>query len=165
MALRKIAEETRAAIALIHHSNRGGSYRGSSAISGAVDLMLKVESKPESSIVEMSTEKVRDVEPFDLNAHIRFSDLPFRVHLSKADPVDKPPKLSAGEEYVLRYLRENGASTVAEIKDHADSCAPTTARKGVYSLVQKGMLQRVDEGGAGEDATYDLVQKPVPEFC
>jgi len=34
MRLRKIADDTGAAIVIIHHSNRGGSYRGSSAIKG-----------------------------------------------------------------------------------------------------------------------------------
>jgi RecA-family ATPase len=47
LTLRKIAEETQCAIIVIHHSNKTGGYRGSSAIKGAIDLLLSVEKKNE----------------------------------------------------------------------------------------------------------------------
>ncbi|MCX6065491.1 MAG: AAA family ATPase, partial [Chloroflexi bacterium] len=60
IALRKVAELTQAAIVIIHHSNKAGGYRGSTAIKGAVDLMLQVESQPESPNIDFKTEKARD---------------------------------------------------------------------------------------------------------
>ena len=43
--LRHVAELTGAAIIVIHHSNRAGGYRGSSAIKGALEAMVQVNSK------------------------------------------------------------------------------------------------------------------------
>ena len=45
IALDAIAKRTHAATNLIHHANRNGDYRGTSALKGSVDVMLKVESK------------------------------------------------------------------------------------------------------------------------
>lgn len=159
MALRKIAEETRAAIVVIHHTNKAGGYRGSTAIPGGVDLMLKVESKADSPNLDITSEKVRDVEPFTMAAFIRFEDEPFKVFISPSDRPEEPAKLPAGEEYVLRYLREHGAATMKDIMDHADTCTDKTARVSVYSLAKRGVVERVDKGGPGETATYDLVRK------
>ncbi len=61
-ALRRIADRTEAAIIIIHHSNRSGQYRGSSAIPGSVDLMLKIESENASKWVYFASEKERDIE-------------------------------------------------------------------------------------------------------
>ena len=72
--LRRAAERTGATILIIHHTSKAGNYRGSTAIKGAVDLMLMVESKPASPNIEIRTEKSRDTEPFDLYATARFED-------------------------------------------------------------------------------------------
>lgn len=168
MSLRKIAEETRAAIVLIHHSNRSGTYRGSSAILGALDLQLKVESKPDSQLVEISSEKTRDVEPFKLAAHVRFEDAPFKVFVSPADAPaarEKRETYNRGEEYVLRFLQEHGASAVKAITDSADTCSKGTARNAVYSLADRKKIRRIDDRGPGSAAVYDVVPAaayPVP---
>ena len=47
LAMRYIAEDNRARLSSsIHHENRSGTYRGSSALPGAVDMMLSVKGKP-----------------------------------------------------------------------------------------------------------------------
>lgn len=61
-ALRKIADITNAAIVIIHHSNKMGGYRGSSAIAGAVDLMIEVKSEEGSRFITFRTTKERDIE-------------------------------------------------------------------------------------------------------
>ena len=43
--LRLIADQTNTAIFMIHHPNKMGGYRGSSAIKGSVDLMIEVVSQ------------------------------------------------------------------------------------------------------------------------
>lgn len=52
LALRRVAESTGAAIVAIHHANKNGGYRGTSAIKGEADLMLMVESKPGSRNID-----------------------------------------------------------------------------------------------------------------
>ena len=154
--LRTVANATEAAIFVIHHANRtSGGYRGSSAMHGAVDLMLKVESKTESPNIDFSCDKARDIEPVKFAATIHFE--PGQVWLSPAIVTPGVAKLSKGERYVLRYLEDHGDSEVCEIMAHADTCAPGTARNAIYALTDRGRLERKDSGGPGEKAVYGLV--------
>jgi DNA-binding MarR family transcriptional regulator len=60
------------------------------------------------------------------------------------------------ERYVLRYLKDKNLATVNDIMDHADACAPGTARKAVYTLSDKNYIARQDIGLQGTEATYGL---------
>jgi RecA-family ATPase len=60
--LRRLAEASGAALVLVHHANKLGSYRGSSAIKGAVDLMVQVQSEDGSDYISFKSEKNRDGE-------------------------------------------------------------------------------------------------------
>jgi hypothetical protein len=154
-ALRKIADETQSALLIIHHSNKDkGGYRGSSAMKGAVDLLLKVESKTDSSQIDFSVEKARDemIKPFGATAHFSLG----RFHLTDADPMEREKHLSNSKEYVLRYLSQHHSASVKEIKSNADTCSAGAARQAIYDLARKGKVQRVDEGGKGEEAVYAL---------
>jgi hypothetical protein len=49
----------------------------------------------------------------------------------------------------MGYLAEKSAATLQEIMDAADVCAPITAKKAVYSLVEKSKVYRTDSDGTG----------------
>lgn len=157
LALRGIAERTQAAIVLIHHSNKIGGYRGSTAIKGAVDLLLVAQSKPDDGLINFSFDKARDVEPFKFAAQAIFDGA--RVYLSAAEPVKAARRLSKAQDYVIGYLKEHGPSLIVDITSHADVCKDTTARSAMYSLAALELIKRVDEGGPGTVARYDLTEK------
>jgi hypothetical protein len=154
--LRTVACATGAAIVVIHHSNRAGRYRGSSAILGVVDLALEVSSKPDSPNVDFETVKVRDGEPLKFAAAAHFSDGLFRM----TPTITRTPGeiLSKGERYVLGYLQEHGGqATKTEIEQHADSCSMGSARNAIYALVERHRIRRCDSGGNGSKATFALI--------
>ncbi len=157
--LRQIAEATRAAIVVVHHTNRNGSYRGTSAIKGAVDAMIMVESKPTEAQVNFQFEKARDTEPFKFSARAIWSDGTFMLHAAEeASQGSMAIKLSPSEKYVVRYLREHGRSAfVKDITDHADTCSAEAARQAVYVLARKRVVRRSDPGGPGSKAAYELM--------
>jgi hypothetical protein len=157
MALRSIAEATQAALVVIHHKNKGGGYRGSTAMKGAVDLLLKVESRPDELRVAFESEKARDVGRIEFAALANFGEGIF--NLSPAVVVQSGSTFPKSQRYVLRYLSEHGPATVDDIMGHADVCAGTTARKALYTLTDKGYTTRVDDGGRGAPATYDLTEQ------
>jgi hypothetical protein len=161
-ALRQIAAEIDAAVLVIHHGNKAGGYRGSSAIKGGVDLMLMIESKPDSVDLDFKTEKARDIAPVTFAASMRRDDLRDSVCLV---PTGLTPThilatiRSRNERYVLEYLRDHGASDVQAITGHADpqdGYSPGAARKAVYTLMDRGLVARVDQGGSGAKGRYDL---------
>lgn len=161
--LRKIAANQKCGIMLIHHTNKAGGYRGSSAIKGAIDVMLIVESKPASSLIKIASDKNRDDFPSQFTAQITFE--PEKVVISVADSdeseIAESPKLGKPASYVLRFLRDHGASLLADIEARADTCAARSARDAVYDLTAKGFAQRTDIGNQGSAATYGLTAKGV----
>jgi DNA-binding HxlR family transcriptional regulator len=156
LSLRKIAEETQAAIIVIHHSNKAGGYRGSSAIKGAIDLLLSVEKKNDNNNVTFKTEKTRDTTAGAFGATMNFMDDKFWMTAAEFEKTAQA--YSKGERYVMRYLLANSESSVSDISDHADTCAATTARNSVYALADKGITTRTNGGGKGVNATYKLTE-------
>lgn len=156
-SLRKIADETQAAIIVIHHANKMGGYRGSSAIKGALDLLLSVEKKNGSSHIDFRTEKARDTTSGAFAADMNFINDTF--FLSAADIEKVKPVFGKGERHVIRYLSEHGESTIKDISDNAESCSPVTARNCVYALADKAITTRTNGGGQGSGARYDLTAK------
>lgn len=156
--LRRIAEETQAAIIVIHHANKGGTYRGSTAIKGALDLLVSVESKTGSDEITFKTEKARDTTAGSFGASANFMTDMFWLSPSIADAPESKI-FGKGEKYVLRYLLANGEDTVKNISDNADTCASGTARNCIYLLADIGLTRRTDIGAKGAAARYELTDK------
>ena len=161
--LRNLADEKNAAVALIHHAGKTGKYRGSSAISGAVDLLVSVEaedpnpSSPETRIVNLATEKSRDGEPKKFSAEVTFGILKVTVAEKAGQPKSKQTHYSKAEQYVIDYLTENGPSLMSDIKANANCCSENSARQAVYSLASKKVIRRCDAGGPGSAATFEMI--------
>lgn len=161
--LRRVAEQTDCAIILIHHSNKMGAYRGTSAIKGSVDLMVKVESENDSKFINFTTEKNRDGEPLKWSASAEWAknDQGDQFYLSSTEPKKEKEFLTKSKLYVLRYLMEHGNSEMNDICNAADICSPTAAKQAIYSLTngEKPYTRRTDAGGSGGrgvKAFYDL---------
>ncbi len=162
--LRRLAAEKDATMVMIHHANKAGGYRGSTAMSGAVDLLLMVEREAEDGLISFVTEKTRDIAPLSFQASITFNgddETTRHVSLQSTQPTARPPRQTPAEAYVLRYLGEHGPSLLQDIQGHADTCTERTAKNAVYSLARLGRVKRCDEGSQGSLATYELVKEDV----
>lgn len=160
LRLRKIANQTQCAIVLIHHSNKAGDYRGSTALPGAVDCMVQVSSATGSTNIDFEVVKSRDGEPFKFAAVARWLEDPAQFHLIPSDPKQFTQKVAKNWAYVLRYMAASGGvATIKDIESNADSCTDKSARQGVYGLTGEGYLQRTDGGKQGTPATYAFTDK------
>ena len=155
-ALRKIADITNAAIIVIHHSNRAGGYRGSSAIKGAVDLMIEVRSDDGSRFINFKTVKERDIERLSWSAEAVWTEDQFYL---KGVETREKTTFSKSENYVIRHLKEHKSATIDALMDHADSCTAEAAKRAVYALADRSIVSRIDGGGRGNKATYALTEK------
>ncbi len=160
-ALRRLAEHTNAALCVIHHANKVGGYRGSSAIKGAVDLMVQVTSEDGSPYINIKSEKNRDGEAISWSARAVWVPEVGQFYLTDAPQMEKAKSLSKSQEYVIRYLTEHGASALQEIMASVDTCSEEAARKAVYALASLKMIFRTNPGkaGTGIEAIYDLVKR------
>ncbi len=163
-ALRRIAEKTGAAILVIHHANKQGGHRGSSVIKDAPDILLRVESDPESNFINFKTEKNRKGKAIKWAMLATWTE--DRFYLSPADTQEKTKALSKSQEYVIRYLTERGESPLPAIVGGADTCSPEAARKAVYNLADLRKIYRTNPGetGQGVTAIYDLVKADESVF-
>ena len=59
---RKLSAETGAHIAIVHHNNRSGEFRGSSALAAAVDTHLSLERNAQDDTLTIKFEKQKDSE-------------------------------------------------------------------------------------------------------
>jgi hypothetical protein len=144
--LKLIADKTGATIPLIHHSNKAGGYRGSSAIKGAVDHFYKVESEDGDNIVKFTSEKNRDGDPQKWAAAATWLDAEgtFTMHPWTATKTEK--KLSKSQRHVIEYLTEHGISAMPDITKSPSICSPEAARKAVYDLADMGIIRRTNPG-------------------
>lgn len=161
LALRRVAELTQAAIVLIHHSNKGGDYRGSTAIKGAVDLMLMVASETDSPNIDVKTIKARDTEPAHFAAVACFGQDVFNLAPSQAK---SKATLNKAQDFVIAFLAKNPNATYDDIGANAEpTCTPRTAENALRALASErmGYIKRTDGGkaGQGRKATFDLTEK------
>ena len=89
------------------------------------------------------------------SAHANFG--PGQFWLSSSDKVTHQ-KLGRPDEYVLTYLAAHGASTLDDIKAHADRCTEGSARNATFDLVTKGYAARVDNGQNTQKGQYALTE-------
>jgi hypothetical protein len=162
-ALRTVAESTQAALVLIHHSNKMGGYRGSSAMNGAVDLMLEVESKSDSADVNFKSSKVRDVVAFNFSGFAHFSEDKFYMTESEKSSIIT---LSRAQELVIQYLAKEPGATLEEVGQWAanGSVAERTMVNACRSLAGDRMgytKQSSNGGGRGQKATWSLTEKGI----
>jgi KaiC/GvpD/RAD55 family RecA-like ATPase len=161
--LKKLANRTDCAIIIIHHAGKNGGYRGSSAIEGAVDLMIKATLNKQG-VLEFVTEKTRDIEFLSWSAEMVWVGIE-KFFLKKikgpskdksGKQIDKEEKIETCDQYILDYLTQKGNSKKKEIIDSTKEYAADTIRKVITDLKNSGKIKRVNENKRGVEAIYQL---------
>jgi hypothetical protein len=155
-ALRQVAEASGAAIVVIHHATKAtGGYRGSTAIAGAVDLLLEVTSKPNEPTVTFETTKARDSEPQTFGGECHWQTNTF-VMTACAGSASAASNYTKGERAILLWLAGNGdRGTSAEI-EAGTGYASGTVRNAIAGLVRDGILQRIGTVTIGTTGLYKV---------
>ncbi|MFC2064283.1 AAA family ATPase [Chloroflexota bacterium] len=149
--LRRMAGTKGISTMMIHHTgkNENAGPRGSSAIGGGVDLTVEIKSNSDETVT-FRTDKTRDInhDSFSGKPEWSFDSTDIELTIYTLVPAETKIilKVSAGEEYAERFLREHPNSTYEDIENNADTCAPITARHGVQALVKKGKAFRTNFG-------------------
>ncbi|MEN6386005.1 MAG: AAA family ATPase [Phycisphaerales bacterium] len=149
--LRDIAERHKCAIVVIHHNNKRGGYTGNTAIKDAADSLITI--KKQLNVLTIKSEKFRYGEPFEFSAKLIF-ELD-KIILSNAQKIT----FGAAQEFVIKFLAENGNSSMSDIKVHANGCKPDAARLAVMDLCKSLYVKRTDNGGPGTTGFYDLADE------
>ena len=156
--LRKIAEETGVAIFIIHHTNKTGEdFRGSTAIEGKSDVMLKIFSDSKTNLINFKTTKHRSIiyQEFWAQAHFnQMNNGKFQTRLSLRDkPKNAPDEnaLTGKRKMVLGYLLDNGETEESVLREKC-----SVSRGMLNSLKDIDLIERTDKGGQGSKSTVTL---------
>jgi len=156
--LRRLAEDLQVAIVLIHHSNKaGGAYRGSSAIAGAVALLVTVQSEAKESLITFDIVKFWDGEPGKFYALAQWDSFADTFILTETTQTPKL-NLTNAEIYVLKYLGDEQTAELADIQNSTLLFTASTLKTAVVELVKRGYVENTAKGlpGRGRKATYQL---------
>jgi hypothetical protein len=160
-ALRWLCETTGATIIVIHHSNKTGGFRGSTAIRNSLDFMYKIISDDGSDFITFKSEKIRDGKSANFTAMAHWNEDQF--YLTPTEPRSQTKRMTDGMKYALKYLQDNGTSPLRDIKSAADFVTVRQAEEGVRALCKPGwgLAHRTnpDEKGRGVDAIFALTQE------
>lgn len=146
--LKAIVHELHISINLIHHTNRGGSFRGSSNIRNQVDMMTEVESKRGSPNMDFKSVKSRDSEPFEFSAVAHFGEGSFYLTNSAG-------KIKS-DDFILKQIREGFYSLEEWQQNVPDTIRATAIKPALQRLLVGHRVQRDNEGGKGVTAKYSL---------
>lgn len=145
----RIQEELGVTVVLIHHSGKDKTkgLRGSTAIEGAADVLIKVVR--EDNHVKLECEKQKEFEEFDpfaLEAKESGDSLVFipATYQSTAIPAEKtpPPALAA----ILRVLSQNkGGLTPGEIQELAE-ISESSWKRHKKILEERGRIRKDEKG-------------------
>lgn len=178
--LRRLAEDTEAAIVLVHHQRKsatngdangvrkGESLRGHSSIEASLDLALLVERKPGEDTIAIIPTKVRDFLSFGIiGAHFTYEHAPDSRDLwaarffSEATATKEELAVQALEMALLDAARaEPGISQKNLIIEAQENVSlepggkvpgPTAIRRAIKRMVTDGALS---EAGNGSERRY-----------
>ena len=178
--LRRLAEDTEAAIILVHHQRKsamngdangvrkGESLRGHSSIEASLDLALLVERKPGEDIIAIIPTKVRDFLSFGIiGAHFTYEHAPDSRDLwaarffSEATVTKEEREVGVLRDAISAECRLQPGIGQKELVDAVrdrfggmpDAKVPgvVKVRGTIKAMAQDGLLH---EGGAGNGRTY-----------
>lgn len=159
LALKSIAEDTNAAIIVIHHSNKQGGYRGATTIKADVDIMIKVEKEKHKDLITFTSEKVRDGASVNFSARANWMTLdPKEFWLDSFNVPNSKRNYNKAQRYILLYLFQNGESASKDMIDRRDPIvdpAAKTISNELSNLKAALLVERTDNGGTSA-GTYKL---------
>jgi len=149
------------AVLLVHHANKSGGYRGSSALHGAVDLMVRCE---QDDGLRLSCEKLKDGAPWQpQNFRLSAADGGASAIVEWDGPADDSQVL--GRE-ILGWMAEQpdaqqadgwDARTIAVGLRAMDiTCSLRELQKELSALHRRGKLARAGAGVKGNAFRYAL---------
>jgi RecA-family ATPase len=156
-ALRGIAEDTGAAVIVIHHQRKssgvesrpGDSLRGHSGIEGAIDLALLVEREGRDDTISVKSTKTRDVSFAEVRARFQYEHKPNTKELQTARFVGTESPRDEGvedlKEAILQAVGTNPEINQVRLKELVKAALPNMGIRRIQSeidsVVGSGLIE------------------------
>jgi hypothetical protein len=172
--MRGVAEDTGAAIVMIHHQRKGNtqnqragdSLRGHSSIEASLDLAIHITREPNSSTISLMSTKTRGVDVPQISAEFKFGHIDgtrdlLSAQFFKAEPntVQSPIKLA-----IMLALEDNpdglNQTQLTKIaRSYMDKPAAINTVRGWIKTLANGAVIASKDGKAQNEIIYYLEPK------
>lgn len=143
-AIKEASAKLGCAVIIVHHTNKAGTgERGSSALRGAMDSMIKLVPKGNGDYTTMYCDKLKDGEEWDEQDLCLMAD-GHSAHVWWNEPKpsdDVSDELSAERSRIIGALDEHGALTSARLRE-ATGGSKTNTERYLGRLVDEGLVKR-----------------------
>lgn len=147
-ALDTIKRSTQACVILVHHVTRGAEHgRGSTALPGGVDTVIRAKRETGSDIVTWTCKKQKDAEEFkDITMRrmvVQLTDDPHgptSMVLNVSDPKDTP--LSEKEQVVFDILADKFGAEGATSSDWERACKAGGITESTFNRARRVLILR-----------------------
>lgn len=144
LLLNEIARDFNITIVLIHHSNKAGSIRGTTAITNSVDLELKIEKDPQDQSGEhrlLTIGKTRMRRPAQYKFLVDWDTNEW--HFIEETGEENNSLTSSAKDALLKFLRENrGVCYECEELAEVIGSSIGNTRKVAATLAADGLIQK-----------------------
>lgn len=134
------------AVILVHHANRAGKYRGSSAFHGDLDAMIETRYDKDIKVGTLEAVKVKDKDLFTLYFKLAYDPAAESCAIEWLDREsiqlnEKPKKGDIAKEAILELLRSNVALNQSQIVNQLkDDVGRHTILAALKELEQDGVV-------------------------
>ena len=152
-AMRLIADEYSCHVSGIHHFNKAGKFRGSSAIKGLVDLMVNVTEY--DGVLKFRDEKVRDVEDVRFSAELNWGDGTFSLS-RKRSAADEQAAFNDDVGKTLAHIAGDGGIGQNKLIEAACQALPQIGKNAMRKYIKGsvGEWLAAEPGGPGKITLY-----------
>ena len=159
---RHLSEECNAAVVLVHHTNKAGDYRGSTAILNLIDFSLIVNREGLANEVTVKPGKMRNAPILPFGARFEWTNKPNgeldRYRFWGQRVSYEPGSLSELEQAIIDFLEENPGANQTQIvgAETVDlSCfGRAKIRQGLKQLKSSGKIRELS--GPRNALIYEL---------
>lgn len=153
IALRKLSVETQSSIVILHHSNKRGDIRGSTAIPGGADSSIKIESENGSAAIKITTDKMRVAKDFKKRALITYvsnqtnPNLLDRFYIVEDDSTPFDEEINDKQREIIEFMQSNNnlLAVTEFLARFADAKEKQSYRNAIYKLRDKKLIQKSEQ--------------------
>ena len=163
--LLRITRDLGVTIILIHHWNKTGSWRGSTAILGMVDMLINVIKKGNNVTFEIDKNRFGP-SGLRFDAVADWSNGKFTLTGKATQPPKKKP-LAGLKLHIVGALRNLGGTgtineIVEEFKNMQQVYEKASVKNTIYKLGKDKLVFRINPGGKGVEAEFILYEALTP---
>ncbi|MEH2287160.1 AAA family ATPase [Nostoc sp.] len=167
LELNKFAAETGITVVIVHHTNKAGGSRGTTAVRNAVSEVIKLEkdtnpsANPQEKILTIEKSRSRRF-PASYRLFFNEEDFSFSV-LEEVGQELGSPDLSTKDQIIKFLIEHANIKYEAEEVAHCINTTPGNARRCLGQLARDGIVMLDERNFSGTAKLYYIAREP--EIC